>query len=131
VLEKYPEDVKLVFKNFPLKKHKFARKAAAAALAAHAQGNFWQCHDELFKNYRNLNDAAIQQIAKELDLDMERFEKDRKGVPVQKLIIRDMKNGHEAGVRSIPTVFINGKLLRNRRLQGFQQMIEAELKKSR
>jgi protein-disulfide isomerase len=131
VLEKYPEDVKLVFKNFPLKKHKFARKAAEAALAAHAQGKFWQFHDELFENYRNLNEAKVQEIAKELGLDLERFNRDAKDPAIQKLITRDVKDGQQAGVRSIPTVFINGKLLRNRSLKGFQQMIEAELKKSR
>jgi protein-disulfide isomerase len=131
VLDKYPKEVKLVFKNFPLSKHKFARKAATAALAAKAQGRFWEFHDELFENHRNLNDAKIQEIAKELRLDLERFKKGMKDPAIQKLIIRDVKNGREAGVRSIPTVFINGKLLRNRRLQGFQRMIDAELKRSR
>ena len=131
MLDKYPKEVKLVFKNFPLSKHKFARKAATAALAAKAQGRFWEFHDELFENHRNLNDAKIQEIAKELGLDLERFKKDMKDPAIQKLIIRDVKNGREAGVRSIPTVFINGKLLRNRRLQGFQRMIDAELKRSR
>jgi len=131
VLDKYPKEVKLVFKNFPLSKHKFAMKAATAALAAKAQGRFWEFHDELFENHRNLNDVKIQDIAKELGLDLERFKKDMKDPAIQKLIIRDVKNGREAGVRSIPTVFINGKLLRNRRLQGFQRMIDAELKRSR
>ncbi|MBL7178295.1 MAG: thioredoxin domain-containing protein [Desulfobacteraceae bacterium] len=69
---------KLVFKNFPLSKHKFAMKAAAAALAANKQGKFWEFHDRLFKNYKNLNDTKIQEIAKELALDMERFNKDLK-----------------------------------------------------
>jgi len=73
VLDKYPKEVKLVFKNFPLSKHKFARKAATAALAAKAQGRFWEFHDELFENHRNLNDVKIQEIAKELGLDLERF----------------------------------------------------------
>ena len=131
MLGKYPKEVKLVFKNFPLSKHKFAMKAATAALAAKAQGRFWEFHDELFENHRTLNDAKIQDIAKELGLDLERFKKDMKDPAIQKLIIRDVKNGREAGVRSIPTVFINGKLLRNRRLQGFQRMIDAELKRSR
>ena len=131
MLEKYPQDVKLVFKNFPLTKHKFARKAATAALAAHAQGKFWQFHDKLFKNQRNPNDAKIQEIARELGLDMERFNRARKDPAVQKLIIRDVKNAQQAGVRSVPTIFINGKLLKNRRLAGFQQMIEAKLRKSR
>ena len=76
MLEKYPKEVKLVYKNFPLVGHKFARKAATAALAAHEQGKFWEFHDNLFKNYRNLDDAKIQEIAEELGLDMERFTRD-------------------------------------------------------
>ena len=131
MLDKYPQEVKLVFKNYPLTRHKFVRKAAAAALAAYAQGKFWEFHDRLFKKQRNLNDAVIQESAKELGLDMERFDRDRKAPAIQKLIMRDLKDARAAGVRSIPTIFINGKLLRNRSLTGFQQMIEAELKKSR
>ena len=45
VLEKYPQDVKVVFKNFPLRSHIFAEKAAVAALAAGDQGKFWEFHD--------------------------------------------------------------------------------------
>jgi len=129
VLDKYPKDVKLVYKNFPFARHKFARKAATAALAAHEQGKFWEFHKELFKNYSNLNDAKIQEIAEELGLDMERFNKDMGDPAIEQLIIRDVKNGQQAGVRGIPTIFINGKLLKNRGLMGFQQMIDAELKK--
>ena len=131
MLDKYPKDVKLVHKNFPLSKHKFAMKAAAAALAANTQGKFWEFHDRLFKNYKNLNDTKIQEIAKELALDMDRFNKDMKDPAIQKLIIRDVKDAQKAGVRGIPTVFIGGKLLKTRSLQGFQRMIEAELKKTR
>lgn len=132
MLEKNPKEVKLVFKNFPLTKHRFAIKAATAALAANKQGKFWEFHDRLFENYKNLNDTKIQEIAKELALDMERFNKDMKDPAIQKLIFRDMKDARQAGVRGIPTVFINGKLLRSRRgLRGFQQMIDAELKKSK
>ena len=131
MLDKYPKEVKLVHKNFPLSKHKFARKAATAALAAHKQGKFSEFHDELFENYRKLSDVKIQEIGKDLGLDLERFKKDMMDPAIQKLIIRDVKNGREAGVRSIPTVFINGKRLKNRSLQGFQRMIDAELKRSR
>ncbi len=131
MLEKNPKEVKLVHKNYPLSKHKFAMKAAAAALAANKQGKFREFHDRLFKNYKNLNDTKIQEIAKELALDMERFNKDMKDPAIQKLIIRDVKDARQAGVRGIPTVFIGGKLLKTRSPQGFQQMIEAELKKGR
>jgi protein-disulfide isomerase len=129
VLDKYPNDVKLVFKNFPLPNHKFAMKAATAALAAHAQGKYWEFHDHLYKNYRNLNDLKIQEIANKLHLDVERLNKDMKDPAFQRLIIRDVNNGREIGVSGIPSVFVNGKHLNNRTLQGFEQMIVAELKR--
>ncbi len=57
MLEQYPNDVKLVFKNFPLTRiHKFAMDAAVASMAANQQGKFWEFHAGLFKNYNNLND---------------------------------------------------------------------------
>ena len=131
MLDKYPEDVRLVFKNFPLAKHKLAMKAATAALAAHKQGKFWEFHDRLLKNYRSPNNAKIQGLAKDLGLDLQRFDKDKNDPIIEQLIIRDMNEADRAGVHSIPTVFINGKLLKNRSLQGFQRMIDAERKKSR
>ena len=129
VLEKYPDDVKLVFKNFPLAMHKSAKKGAIAALAANAQGKFWEFHDKLFENHRALNDEKIQEIAEELGLNMEKFNTDMKDPDIQQLITKDMRNGQQAGVRGTPTVFVNGKRLKKRSLQNFQEMIDAELKK--
>jgi predicted DsbA family dithiol-disulfide isomerase len=129
VLDRYPREVKLVFKNFPLASHRFARKAAGAALAAHAQGKFWEFHNKLFESYRVINDAKIQDIARELGLDMERFTKDMMSPAIQDLIARDVNNGRKIGVRGIPKVFINGKILKKRSLEGFKQMIEAESRK--
>jgi protein-disulfide isomerase len=131
VLEKYPQDVKLVHKNFPLSKHKFAAKAAKAALAADKQGKFPEFNEKLFKNQRSLNDATVQKIATELSLDMARFDKDKNDPAFQKLIVRDTKEARRAGVRGVPAVYINGKLLRSRSLRAFQQMIDLELKKTR
>jgi protein-disulfide isomerase len=63
VLEKNPKTVKIVFKNFPIRSHKFAAQAAVAALAADRQGKFWEFHDELFNNYNRLNEEKVQEIA--------------------------------------------------------------------
>jgi protein-disulfide isomerase len=63
VIEKYPNDVKVVFKNFPLRSHRFSMQAAIAAMAAASQGKFWEFHDLLFKNYNQLDDQKIQEIA--------------------------------------------------------------------
>jgi protein-disulfide isomerase len=132
VLDKYPKKVKLVFKNYPLASiHPFAHKAAVAALAAHAQGKFWEFHHKLFENYRALNDAKIQEIATALKLDMERFNKAMQDPSIQKLIARDIKEGQQAGIEGIPTIYINGRLPRKGSLQDIEDMIEAELQKGK
>jgi len=125
----FSDVAKLLVKNFPLKKHKFARKAAQAALAAKVQGKFWEYHHKLYQNYKSINDAKIQDIAIELNLDMEKFNKDMNSKAIQYIINRDVQNGRKIGVRGTPTVYINGKRLNDRKLSGFAKMIEAELKK--
>jgi protein-disulfide isomerase len=129
VLEKNPDKVKLVFKNFPLRNHKFAMEAAIAALAAEKQGKFWEFHDLLFKDYNRLNEQKVKEIAQQLNLDMEKFEKDRKEPGIRTLINRDIAEGNRAGVGGTPTIFINGRLLRNRSMAGFQELIDKALKK--
>ncbi|UCE83635.1 MAG: thioredoxin domain-containing protein [Deltaproteobacteria bacterium] len=129
MLEKYPEEVKLVYKNFPLKNHKFAWQAAVAALAAGRQGKFWEFHDRLFENYKQLSDQKIQEIARLLNLDIKRFQEDMKDPEIVALVRQDVRDGGDAGVRGIPTIFINGRQLRNRNLEDFQVVIEKQLKK--
>jgi len=128
VLEKNPDKVKLVFKNFPLRNHKFAMEAATAALAAEKQGKFWEFHDLLFKDYNRLNEQKVKEIAQQLKLDMEKFEKDRKDSQIRAMINRDLAEGNRAGVRGTPTIFVNGRLLRDRSPAGFQELIEKALK---
>jgi protein-disulfide isomerase len=112
-----------------LRNHRFAQQAAAAALAADKQGKFWEFHDLLFKNYNRLNQQEIQKIAKKLALDMERFQKDRQDSKTLAKIQGDISEGNKAGVRGTPTIFINGRMLRNRSLEGFSALIAKELDK--
>ena len=129
VLEKNPQSVKLVFKNFPLRSHAFAQKAAVAALAAGRQNKFWDYHDELFKNYNRLNDKKFSEIARKLGLNEEQFEKDRKDPLILAKVQRDYQEGIDSGVRGTPTVFVNGKRLKNRSMGGFQAIIKKEVRK--
>lgn len=129
VLEKYPEDVKVVFKNFPLRNHKFAMKAAVAALAAESQGKFWEFHDLLFENYNKLNDQKIQEIALAVGLNPEEYEKQKKDAAIERRVKQDLSDGRRAGVRGTPTIFINGIRLRDRSLKGFQAAIDKQLQK--
>jgi protein-disulfide isomerase len=127
VLEQYPQQVKVVFKHFPLQNHKFAYKAAQATMAADKQGKFWEFHDLLFKDYNNLNDQKLEEIRTSLNLDADQFQREMLDPGIKAQIDADLRNGNSAGVRGTPTVFINGKLLRDKSLRGFQQQINQEL----
>ncbi len=127
VLEKNPKTAKIVFKNFPIRSHKFARKAAVAALAADRQGKFWEFHDELFNNYNRLNEEKVQEIAAKLKLNKAQFEKDRKDPLLLEQVRHDFNEGIQAGVRGVPAVFVNGRKLKDRSLKKFQALIDKEL----
>lgn len=104
-------------------------KAAVAALAAESQGKFWEFHDLLFENYNKINDQKIQDIALAVGLNLEEYEKMKKDAGTQGRVRRDLSDGRRAGVRGTPTVFINGRRLRDRSLEGFQSAIDKQLKK--
>jgi len=129
VLEKYPNDVKVAFKNFPLRNHKFAMKAAVAALAAERQGKFWEFHDLLFKNYNRLNDQVISEFAIGLGLDQAQYQSKLKDPSIERRVRQDALEGRRAGVKGTPTIFINGRRLKDRSLRGFQVAIAKELQK--
>ena len=62
---------------------------------------------------------------------MEEFDQDMKDPELKAIVGRDFQDGARAGVRGVPTIFVNGRLLRNRSFQGFQAAIEKELGKAR
>ena len=127
MLEQNHDTVKIVFKNMPLRFHKFADPAARAALAAGEQGKFWEFHDELFATEK-LSDQVIKDIAVKLGLDMARYEADMNSPAIKQKISKDLRDAQLAGVTGTPTVFINGQRLKNRSPQGFQAMINEALK---
>ena len=129
LLEKYPGQVKLIFLTFPLANHKFAKKAAIAAFAAKKQGKFWEYHDRLFANLESLNDQKFLEIAREVGLDMDRFEKDLNDLKIVARINQDIRLGAYLGVRATPTVFINGTVSKARTLEALQADVQTELKR--
>ena len=129
VLEKNKDNVKLVFKNLPLSMHMYARSAAAAALAAGTEGKYWEFHDELYKNSKELSDEKVQEIATGLGLDANEIMTKMESREIQNIINRDIKEANKAGVRGTPAIFINGRLLKSRSSRGFQNLIDALLKK--
>lgn len=129
VLTKHPKDVKVVFKHFPLNIHKQAQPAALASIAAHRQGKFWAYHDLLFENQKNLSEAKYTELAKKLGLDLEKFTKEYKSSTSQQALARDIYDAQLAGVRSTPTIFVNGRLLKDRNIKELEKLIGQELGK--
>jgi predicted DsbA family dithiol-disulfide isomerase len=129
VLKEFPKEVKLVFKNFPLRNHQYALDAAKAALAAHKMGKFWEFHDLLFKNYNKLNKEKIDEIREELKLDKKEFDKHVNDPAIMSMIRKDYKGGINAGVRGTPAVYVNGKQFRNTSPGTLKEIINKELKK--
>ncbi len=128
VLAKNPKNVKLSFKNMPLKMHKLAEPCAKAALAANEQGKFWPFHDRLFAEQK-LTTETIKKTAVDLQLDIAQFEKDMQSAKIQDKLQKDMIDAQNAGVTGTPTIFINGRIPQQRNLEGYQAIIDDELQK--
>jgi protein-disulfide isomerase len=111
MLQTFPDDIKIVYKNFPLSYHKQARLAAAAALAAGEQGKFWEMHNLLYRNRTALTRKDILGYAKELKLDSVKFKNTLESEEILRLIDQDKLQGQALGVGNIPTTFINGRSL--------------------
>jgi len=130
VMQAYPTQVKLIFKQFPLDIHSQAALAAAAALAAHHQGKFWPLHDLLFANRTHLARNNILSMAASLGLDMPQFTRDMDSPETRKAVERDEADGERAGVGGTPTFFIDGQRYNGSiEMEAIRPYLEAELKK--
>jgi protein-disulfide isomerase len=131
VTDKYGKDVRIVFKHNPLPFHKDAPSASKAALAAGAQGKFWEMHDKLFENQQALDDATIEKHAQELGLNVAKFKADWKSDKFQAQIAADQKLAQQIGAGGTPNFFINGrKLVGAQPFDSFDKLIGEELKKA-
>lgn len=131
ILDKYPKDVKFVFKNYPLPFHPNAMPAAKAAIAAGKQGKFFEMHDKLFENQRELSPEKYEAWAKELGLNVDQFKKDMDAPETAAQVTAEMKEGGDVGVRGTPSFFINGKQPAGRSLELYSSIIDEELKNAK
>jgi protein-disulfide isomerase len=107
----FPKEIDLcfVFRQFPQPQiHPQARKAAAAALAAGAQGQFWQMHEMLFSHQQELGNGYLVEYADRLELDIPRFLQDITRQVHGDRINQDIESGVQSGVTVAPALFING-----------------------
>lgn len=121
----YPNEVKVIFKHFPLSMHPQAKAAAAAAIAAGKQGKFFEFRYKVAPHFRDLNDSVYLGVAKEIGLNVEQFKKEMALTPdVGRILDADMELGRKIGVEGTPTIFVNGRLAADRSFEYFERMIQ-------
>ncbi|KKW22476.1 MAG: Thioredoxin domain protein [Parcubacteria group bacterium GW2011_GWB1_52_7] len=129
---RHENDMLFVYRHFPLTQiHKHAKPAAQAAEAAALQGKFWEMHNLIFDNqsaWSVLPSAreTFVRYAKDLGLDLVKFQSDMDSDETAKKIDADSRGGVEAGLNSTPSFFLNGKRIQNpRSLEEFENLISA------
>ena len=132
ILEKYPNDVKVVVKNFPLSFHKQARKAAKYALAADRQGKYKEMYHMIMENFRKLkaNEDLPLDYARELNLDINKFKQDAADPYFEELIKKEsLELAQNFERKSVPKFLIAGQEPSSRTVEAWSALIDAELKK--
>jgi protein-disulfide isomerase len=130
VQERYGEQVRLVYRQFPLNSiHPNAQRAAEASLCANEQGKFWEMHDLMFEDQSGLSAEALTQKAESLELDGTTFQQCLSSNKYAEQVKQDVMAGTVVGVTGTPAVFINGRpLVGNVPYSDVAQIIDDELK---
>ena len=135
VLKKYPDEVRVVFKHYPLGFHKQAKGAHAAVELAKLEGGneaFWKMHDMIMAHPKNLEISDLRGYAESLDLDMAKFDEvvsDPK--KIDQLLAVDLAEAKKCKVTGTPTVMINGLKMDGRSLQAYDTRIDEILEKAK
>ncbi len=112
VLDDFGKDVRLVYRQFPLSQiHPNAQLAAEASLCAAEQGHFWEMHDLMFKDQKQLTEEYLKADAARLNLDAEGFNQCLNSHRYVANIREDVREGSSLGVSGTPAIFINGRML--------------------
>lgn len=132
LLKHFPEQVRIVFRHFPMEEvHPHALAAAEAAEVAGGQGRFWEMHDLLFANQLHLKAPQLRSYAEQLQLDMARYAAEMDDEIYRQRIREHIETGRRSGVRGTPGIFLNGVIHDvSTGLQSLFDKVEATLRKS-
>lgn len=127
----YGDKIRMVHKHKPLPFHRLADPAARAAVAAQAQGKFWEFHDALYEVGPKYDSDDLRKVAKQIGLDMQTFEQDMNARWVEDRVEADLALSMSLGVNGTPAYFINGRPLEGAYPEiHFRLLIEEELERA-
>jgi len=128
VERRYEGKIRFAYMHNPLGFHPGAMPAAKAAVAADAQGKFWEMYEKLFENREALKPEDIRGYAKELQLDMDRFDEAMKDRATERRIEAHQAEAKRLKARGTPTSFVNGRFLPGAQpIDAFAKIIDEEL----
>jgi protein-disulfide isomerase len=127
LLKSYPDNLRFVFRYFPLQ-HPYSLKTAYVAEAAGLQGKFWQMRDLLFQNQDNLSDSLFPKLAQDLNLNIEKFNNDSNSQAVKDKVNSDYTTGTQIGINSTPTFYLNGQKLNLQTYSDLEKLVSDALK---
>lgn len=133
LLEKYEGSINFVFRHFPMTRiHQKAHKAAEAAIGAAQEGKFWEMHQLLFENHRNLGVISLKSYAREAGVVDKKFLDNLINSHYGWFVQDDLKEGLKLGVTDIPATFINGvRFEKDHTLKNFKAVIDDLLAQSK
>lgn len=109
LMSRFADSMRLVFRNLPLADmHPHAEAAAEMAEAVSLQGKFWEIHDTLFENQRDLTDAALLRYAAQVGADAEQATRAIDGGGPRQRVEADFESAIRSGANGTPTFFVNG-----------------------
>ncbi|EYF06473.1 DsbA family protein [Chondromyces apiculatus] len=122
--ERFPGQVKFVYKYYPLMSHPHGEIAARAGIAAQNQDKFWEMHHQMFEHQDRLEQTDLEQYARTIGVDLPRFKKDLTAEETTQRIEKDKKQADELGLTGTPMVFINGREVETQYINNLYEDLE-------
>lgn len=117
IVERYPEDVQLIYMDFPINRSGISRLVAEGAVCAHRQDRFWAYHDLAYARQSALDHESPMELARALELDVAAFAECLASRGTKAQVARAEREARRLGLRATPSIFVNGRPLRSRHLE--------------
>lgn len=109
-VQRYPDQIRLVYKNYPLSSHEHSEEAARAGVAAARQDKFWPMHHAMFEHQEDgLSRKTLDKLARDVGLDMKKYTEDIESEGVADVVSKDRREAEKLGLKGTPMIYINGR----------------------